>query len=189
MGYDMTWENRNGCDVEAYEAARERFYEAARVRDSSGRGTGAADEAFRQMAAAEKWCFRLNMFGMSRYVGFMFEHGMVYEAQQPRWPTSDGLTDEDWATEDTGHETEPMRRYQSAAEKVRKAHGDQPGIPSFKFGSNDDWHVLALECSSAVEIWEAAGSPILDGGDGGAYWREWIQYLRGAAEHDGFRVR
>ncbi|GHO60047.1 hypothetical protein KSB_85220 [Ktedonobacter robiniae] len=61
------------------------------------------------------------------------------------------------------------------------------GIPAYKFGSNDGWLVTPDELSAALAAYDAC---IADGVEPPAFtwWGDWINYLRRAASHGGFRV-
>lgn len=173
------------------------------------------DAAFGEMDRAETSYFRLNIFGMGRYRELMFDLGMVFEDEPyPGFPDVEdyGTTHDDaWAADSpedypeefkalTPERLEKANAYLAAQREVLSWHGkaDTPGIPLHKFGSNDGWHVLPVECEAAVRIWEKF---VTDHGEENArayvegrlkgydYWLRWIEYLRGAARHGGFEVR
>jgi hypothetical protein len=168
--------------------------------------------ASRAVDEAENSYFRLNIGGMSRYMGLMDRLGMVFEDDpHPPFPEAEdyGTTwDDVYAAESPedypGHEWTDSRlvaalKVKEASDAVLSFHGraDTPGIPEHKFSSNDGWIVLPVECEAAVRAWREF---VADEGDGQAlaivaehvgdtgYWLKWIAYLAGAARHDGFEV-
>ena len=169
----------------------------------------------REMEAAENSYFRLNIWGMGRYRDLMEKLGMAFEDDpHPDWPKTDdyGTNWEDveaveYPEDNAGYEWTDERRqaalsYYEAHNSLLAFHGkaDTPGIPLHKFGSNDGWIVLPVECEAAVRTWqefvaregdEAALNFVTNTlGEGRTgYWLEWIKYLAGAARHGGFLVR
>lgn len=59
----------------------------------------------------------------------------------------------------------------------------EPGIPVHKLCSNDGWHVTAVECLSALIIWERRGKPMPE-----EFMDDVIPFLQAAARRDGFEV-
>lgn len=171
--------------------------------------------ASREMDAAENSYFRLNIWGMGRYRGLMETLGMAFEDDpHPDWPkmgdfgtNDDDVDAADYPEGSPGYEWTDERlraalTYREQVNCVLAFHGqaDTPGIPLHKFGSNDGWIVLPVECEAAVRTWqdfvakegdEAALNFVTNTlGEGRTdYWLEWIKYLAGAARHDGFLVR
>jgi hypothetical protein len=167
-----------------------------------------------EMGAAENSYFRLNIFGMGRYRNLMESLGMAFEDDEhPPFPEIEdhGTNWEDveaveYPEDHAGYEwtDERLRAalgYREAVNGVLAFHGkaDTPGIPLHKFGSNDGWLVLPVECEAAVRIWrdfvagegdEAAVNFVANtlGEDRADYWLEWVKYLAGAARHEGFEV-
>lgn len=193
------------ADPEAHESWEGRSGRYIRAQD-------AVTAAEREMGDAQKSYFRLNIFGMGRYRSLMERLGMAFEDEpHPPFPKIEdhGTTREDveaseYPEDYPAHEwTDGRLRaalgYREAVSAVLAFHGkaDTPGIPLHKFGSNDGWHVLPVEAEAAVLIWRKF---VADEGEGKAlafvaehvngtgYWLEWIDYLAGAARHDGFEV-
>lgn len=171
-------------------------------------------EAHAAYNAAERSYFRFNMSGMSAACRVMLVTEMTfYDDPRPPWPAAAefGITNEHVNAarypQDYPHITLndelllQVARYNDAQDKVLQFHGktDTPGIPDHKFGSNDGWIVLPVECEAAARIWDTwahvsgdnAVNIVIDKLFGGAhgYWREWVAWLREAARHDGFTVR
>lgn len=183
------------CRTERYRAAQDRVMEASRACD-----------------AAEQSYFRLNIWGMSRYRELMYELGMAYEdGEHPEWPKYEayGVTQEqvevieypEWAEDVTltDEQREAAEKYLAEQERVLSWHGqaDTPGIPLHKFGSNDGWIVLPVECQAALGIYMAkleevgqdAMANLIDNKAGNrGHWAQWLAYLNGAITHDGFEV-
>jgi hypothetical protein len=172
------------------------------------------DAAMEAMSDAEASYFRLNIHGMGRWRDLMERLGMAFEDDpHPPFPKiEDHGTDWDdveavgYPEDHAGYEwtDERLRAalgYREAVNAVLAFHGkaDTPGIPLHKFGSNDGWIVLPVECEAAVRTWrdfvaaegdEAAVNLVGNVlGEGRMdYWLKWIAYLAGAARHDGFEV-
>lgn len=145
------------------------------------------EDAFDAAYALDRDYFRLNIWGMSRYRDTMLITGMGHYSDQPEWPDFDGYgfdsREQMWATtealQESGDEDpltykhgyeditltpellEKGRKFLEAQDACLSAHpGETPGIPLWKFGSNDGWHVTPVECSSALQIfgeWLADG--------------------------------
>lgn len=125
---------------------------------------------------AHRSYFRLNIWGMARYRDVMELVGMGHWSDQPDFPDPDdfGFSSREayWAASETVNEgggldyahgyegitlTQEMldaaTKAKAAFDAVLAAHpGETPGIPLWKFGSNDGWHVTPVECSSALQI-------------------------------------
>lgn len=170
--------------------------------------------ALREVQAVENSYFRLNVFGMGRYRSLMETLGMAFEDDpHPPFPKAedhgtnyDDVEAVDYPEDHAGYEWTDERlraalAYRDAVNAVLTFHGraDTPGIPLHKFGSNDGWIVLPVECEAAVRIWrdfvakegdEAAVNFVANslGDSRSDYWLEWIKYLAGAVRHDGFEV-
>jgi|GEM_PF-3543920 len=130
--------------------------------------------------------FRLNNNGMFRYLDAMLNLGMAHESRSP-------VTGDDWGT--LPDYDDGVSAYYEALDKLTGQHpGDNPTIPTFKFGSNDGWWVTPDECHAAVARWDEINIADVNLAEETAsiiatdYWGKWIDYLRLAAEHDGFRV-
>lgn len=148
--------------------------------------SGANDKAFEAyVAVTDPGYFSLNMRGMGSYRDVMLALGMAHESASP-------VQSYEWS--DLPDHDDDEAAYYEAADRLTGQHpGDYPTIPSFKFSTNDGWWVTPEECAAAVAQWDAQGIPadlptaqrlIVEE----AYWGRWIEYLRLAAQHDGFRV-
>lgn len=139
--------------------------------------------------------FRLNIWGMGLACDLMAEHGMLCSPPAPVWPDKpDGFTWDAWEwveypNDRTGAAPssvaiEAAEKY-SAETKAAASHpGECPGIPDWKFGSNDGWHVLPGEIEAALRALDELSLPVPDP----KWWGEWIAWLRLAALHGGFEV-
>jgi hypothetical protein len=149
--------------------------------------TAAQDEVMRLAGlrdAANRSYFRLNIWGMGSYRDVMELIGMGHWSDQPAFPEPEefGFTSREayWAASETVNEgggldydhgyegitlTQEMldaaTKTKATFDAVLAAHpGETPGIPLWKFGSNDGWHVTPVECSSALQIF---GEWLIDG--------------------------
>lgn len=176
------------------------------------------EAAYDAMDAAHESYFRASIGGMSELCDIMAEIGMIFAPaeQHPEWPDpgdyGTSWDDVEVIEDPEGFATEFAAMSQSAYsaalsfrstnEDVMAWHGDpnKPGIPSHKFGSNDDWHVLPAEAEAAVKIytrWRETHSDaelkklLTDskGRDLSEFWGQWISFLAKSVKHGGFRVR
>lgn len=124
--------------------------------------------------------FHFNISGMSWARGMMEDANMLVHIQPAgEWPNPP----EDYDHEHKNFDDEPQ--YIAYVGQQFEA----PGIPAFKFSSNDGWLVQPDECKSAIRQWERNGSPVPRHDAWEAdYWMKWIAYLKLAADHGGFRV-
>ncbi|WNT44968.1 hypothetical protein SEA_ABBYDAISY_75 [Arthrobacter phage AbbyDaisy] len=138
------------------------------------------------MAVKDPGYFRLNGHGMWRYLEVMLALGMAHDHASPEI---------DWASLPDYDDGEDA--YYEASDKLTGIHpGDDPTIPTFKFSSNDGWYVSPDECRASVSAWDARqteGLPADLADDlrsitDTSYWGKWINYLRLAADNQGFRV-
>ena len=73
-------------------------------------------------------------------------------------------------------------------ERVRDRRGAGKGIAVYKLcNSNDGWWVTKEECQEFLDLWEAAGKPVVDDFGSGPY-EDTIPFIRAAAANGGFRV-
>jgi hypothetical protein len=194
------WEAPNLDASERYKAAQQRVH-----------------AAYDAMSRAEKSYFRLNIGGMGRYCRAMVALGMAYDGEHPAWPEYPrgdeafdrayeriGCTDPipcEWHKD--GHEiadaelaARAKEHHERVQEILRWHDGETPGIPLYKFGSNDGWHVLPAEAEAAVRIYAAfmksGRVPSLPEHVrdvlASEYWQGWIAYLTGSVSHGGFEV-
>lgn len=133
--------------------------------------------------------FRLNNYGMSTYCNAMLELGMMHHSTTPKIDWDSMPMDYDTAEEEAA--------YYEISDRLTGQHGDNPAptIPSHKFSGNDGWFITPAEIRAALDAWESfeAGTPNGFSADTlevvqTDYWGKWIDYLRLAVDHDGFRV-
>ena len=202
MGYDMRMRKTPPPapehDIEQAREAAEAAMEAALKARREGGHTSpnylekvrTANHLHSQLMALEyPGEFRLNTSGMSVYLGAMFELGMMHHSNAPKI---------DWDQLPHDYETrEEEAAYYEVSDRLTGQHGDnrRPTIPSHKFSSNDGWFITPEEIRAALEAWESfeAGTPNGFSADTlevvqTDYWGKWIDYLRLATDHDGFRV-
>lgn len=132
--------------------------------------------------------FGLNNNGMMKYERLMHYFGMMHDSKSPveEWPSWDNSLPED----------EADKKYTLEMEKTTEPHGNEPfpTIPSHKFSSNDQWIVTKEECQEALKRYEDHNASHVDmwvryvGCSPVEYWQKWIDFLRLAAKHEGFRV-
>jgi hypothetical protein len=113
--------------------------------------------------------FRRNIFSMGPLRDAMEAIG-VGDATMGYWPVSDP----EWPTDPDEEELDNF---------LRAARDERPGISLHKLCSNDGWWVTAMECRTALDIWERAGMPAHD-----EFRDDWIAFLRQAAKNGGFRT-
>lgn len=135
-----------------------------------------------------------NFFRISQFVNALVSYGMAFEAPPPEWPSLPDDSDYDdhveW-NDDLEREvalTPEGQRYLDRMESARSTHSEcgTPGIPTFKFSSNDGWHVTVDECQQALLAYQRAlelGIPQPE-----EFYGDFIPFLRHAAEQDGFEV-
>ena len=107
--------------------------------------------------------YRLNIWGMGRCRGFMWERGMVHEeGNEPRtWPVPEAYGLEHWPDDeqydDEGNpigpwpEDSPEARFNRDKDAVLAYSPGVPGIPLWKLGSNDGWLVTEEDCRGALQ--------------------------------------
>ncbi|SDP96383.1 hypothetical protein SAMN04487905_12020 [Actinopolyspora xinjiangensis] len=129
---------------------------------------------------------RRGVFGMLVTAQEMVRLGMAFTSDMPTFPESGHLSEEEF-TNQGEPVTEQARTYLAQLDETLSAHGgDGAGIPLHKFGSNDGWHVTAVECADAVAAYDrarTAGTPHPNELEGDV-----VPFLRTAAQCDGFRV-
>ena len=206
MGYDMEWV-ATPADVEAaYSAARDQFRAACHARDEGAGTQAVVDETYDAMGRAHRSYFRLNIWGMGVYVRAMAGLGMLCESDPGPWPEKpDGL---DWdliaKVEEGDLPLDPAdpglvgaaSRYHLAVEEHLVTGSDSFGIPVHKlYTSNDGWLVTPGELIEALSAWDGKSEYERDqaleeaGINDRDYWARWIEFMRAAIDHGGFRVR
>jgi hypothetical protein len=134
---------------------------------------------------------RRNMWGGARLAEAMVKLGMAYDVEQyielPDWPEEWGCH---WDDKDEDYVGPLADEYKKKLEEHLSWHGvsDIPGIPVHKIaGTNDSWHVTALECQAALGIYQqriAAGEQHPE-----SFRDDVIPFLEHCAKTDGFETR
>lgn len=138
--------------------------------------------------------FRFNMSSMGPAKRAMDLLGMLsHNHEPPPWPrpADFGPPSADLSAVQSAETPESVRAYQAACEAVVEWQAEQPtGIPDYKIGgSNDGWLVTPAEIRAALAALEAQPKSAKAGTFAEhPRWDEWIDYLRRAATHGGFRV-
>ena len=113
--------------------------------------------------------FRRNIFGMGPLRDAMAAIGGP-DAPMAYWPVAEPEWPKDGSDADI-------------AQFLRDTRDERPGIPLHKLCSNDGWWVGVVECRTALDIWERAGTPEVE-----AFRDDWIPFLQSAAKNGGFRT-
>lgn len=116
-----------------------------------------------------------------RFIDPMVSMGAVCKPVPP--------TDADWAV--CGDVNDEMYNdtelYKKVFHPVLASHrGECPGIPLFKLESNDPWLITPAEIRPALEDIYRCGCPWPEEDDT-ERWDQWVEFLRGALDHGGFR--
>ena len=133
--------------------------------------------------------YRLNIWGMSEATEALADIGIVRWADSPPVPMAAdyGIEDADWDTDEDDTLSVDQVAYRTAIELWRDGTQEAPGIPSYKFGSNDGWLVTPLEIRSGIVVADTNS----------AGWRnslpdwvlEFVTWMeQGAAQEVSFRV-
>lgn len=109
--------------------------------------------------------FRRNIFGMGPLRDALEAMGVGY------WPVGGEVPFPTGGDDD------------AIAQWLRDTRDERPGIPLHKLCSNDGWWVTAVECRSALDLWERAGEPSHE-----EFRDDWIPFLQAAAKNGGFRT-
>lgn len=136
--------------------------------------------------------FSLTGSGMMRYIDVMFELGMMHDSDSP-------MEKSDWPTWDVSlSEEEAELKYAIELEHKTIRHGisenGEKTIPGHKFSSNDRWIVTPDEIEAALEAYEQCSKEYVEKIIAWARimprdnWYRWIEFLRKAKDHAGFRV-
>lgn len=112
--------------------------------------------------------FRLNIFGMSHYRGYMGQLEML-DLESPSPESGDQQQDWDDAV-------------------AAQALDDPTGIPVYKLCSNDGWLVTPAECVAALQRYQEADTDAVIEPDDKSYWAQWIAFINRASNNGGFRV-
>lgn len=179
----MRWQDEYTPEEQAVkDAAQAEFNRLVSLRNALGRvgedhpAQQAVHAAYEALGRADIGYFRLNIWGMSETRPWLLKVGAAHErGNEPRdWPSEDDFA---------GGYEDPA--YEAACDRVRAAGVEFPGIPIWKLGSNDWWHVTPIECRSAV-IEAAKHEDELT--DAPEYVREFLVWIGEAALRGGFRV-
>ncbi|MEV6791280.1 hypothetical protein AB0M87_04595 [Streptomyces sp. NPDC051320] len=212
MGYDMRIEGPPTAEEEAkVREAQAAFDASVKERNSlpdrrPGDDDAAqekVDAAYEALHAADISYFRLNIWGMSDYLYYMHQLGMLaVDYDMPSFPQlPDGITWDDMEAAEAppgDGSSLPVKAEAVAHLKAREAHvawHPEPafGIAQHKFGSNDGWLVTPQEIKAALESYRTHSGDevkvIVGTGEGRLeYWLKWIAYLERAQHRGGFRV-
>ncbi|MET9089422.1 hypothetical protein ABZX77_47490 [Streptomyces sp. NPDC004237] len=205
MGYDMYFVRSPDGEDAAYEAARKSFDAAVEHRDSLCLPFRHADyqaaqaevaRTYDAMEAARTTHFFLTTWAMSECRGVMDHFGMLVAAQPPARPAPEayGTTSAQAAPSTAGGAApEQVRHYHRALRKRLAWTPPRPGgIVIHKLGGDEGWMVTPGEIRAALAAYETsrASNPALLSNliEDADWWPEWIDYLRRAAAHGGFRT-
>jgi len=122
------------------------------------------DEAGKELPDAENRYLRRNIFSMGPLRDELERLEMGFYSNVPPWP-------------------KPPCTEEEMAKWLRATFNESPGIALHKCCSNDGYIVTALECKTALAIWERAGSPMPE-----VFYDDFIPFLREAAANGGFGV-
>lgn len=187
MGYDMHTVTKDPGEDEAVAEIQTRLRAAWQEKRQAD-----ADQISKELDAAYRSYFRLNIWGMGRARELMHAAGMLdLNSGHGDFPSPKdfGVTDEmwnDWDGESNDKTAPELRAYNEAVQAITDGQREEPaGIPVYKLGSNDGWLVTPDEIASALERYVLGdGVPA----DVPPWWADWIGWLKYAQEHGGFRV-
>jgi hypothetical protein len=215
MGYDMSMVN-DPTDFAEMARVQELFNKAAEQRNAlpaDERGTATdpfngpwvgrseryaaaqaeVDRYYKLLDETNVGYFRLNIWGMGIARQIMQERGMIhYEGDHPDWPLVEdfGFSSENEYYEASEDDDRKMS-YDAANRQVKVFSPEVPGIPAWKFGSNDGWVVTPIDIGGAmVRLRESGLSEVMPTYDGHTvdWWPDWIEWMNLAAAHGGFEV-
>ena len=134
-----------------------------------------------------------NIAGMMWMLDDLLKLKMAFHAPPPAWPTPPFDSYEEhvgWSEEierSVGI-TPEGREHVRRCEVVRSTHSEcgTPGIPTFKFSSNDGWHVTRDECAQALGLYHDA---MLNGAQHPrSFGDDVVPFIRLGVDEDGFEV-
>lgn len=205
MGYDMIIvQERDQAEKDASAAARKHAetiptpygLPAGPERVAAAAALRGAWEAYDR---ANRSCFRLNIWGMSRCCELMDRLGMLTSENAPRFPSPSEYNLDEWPEDPADYEGEERaaaeaadngRRFLAAVQAVTD-YEPQPvrGIPAVKFSTNDGWLVTPAQCEAALAAYEAAPAAVRGAVEAEAtWWPRWIAFLSYAKDRGGFCV-
>ncbi|MFF3489102.1 hypothetical protein ACFYXC_38555 [Streptomyces sp. NPDC002701] len=216
MGYDMYLVRSPEGEDAAYEAASRSFDAAVENRDGLDlpydhpeyRAVQAkVNRAYDAMEAVRTTHFYLTTWAMSECRALMDHFGMLIATQPPDRPAPEtyGATPREAALApaldmlgfpvDYTGDAAPVQvqRYRKAlAERLSWAPPQPEGVAAHKLGGDEGWTVTPGEIHAALAAYEtnraanpALLSEVIEDAD---WWPEWIDYLKHAARHGGFRT-
>ena len=136
--------------------------------------------------------FRLNIWGMGKYLDAMEMLGLVTEAvdvEFPHLPESD-----DHFNDDGEPLTDEAREYEEKWAEIKKFKHPTSDLPPVnKWMDNSGWHVTASQCQALADRWEKIKDTydreILENiGIEEDYWLEWMDFHARSAHTDGYLV-
>lgn len=205
MGYDMYLVRSPEGEDAAYEAASRSFDTAVEHRDGLDLPYGHPEyqavqvkvtNAYDAMEAVRTTHFYLTTWAMSECRALMDHFGMLAAAQPPDRPAPEayGTTPGEAVLAPAGDAAPAqVQRYRKALEERLSWAPPQPeGIAAHKLGGDEGWTVTPGEIHAALAAYETSRatnpallSEVIEDAD---WWPEWIDYLKHAAGHGGFRT-
>jgi hypothetical protein len=205
MGYDMYLVRSPEGEDAAYEAASRSFDGAVERRDDLDLPYDHPQyqalqvevaHAYDAMEAVRTTHFHLTTWAMSECRALMDHFGMLAAAQPPDRPAPEeyGTTaGEVVAAPAGGAAPVAVQRYRRALEARLSWTAPQPeGIAAHKLGGDEGWTVTPGEIHTALTAYETSRaanpallSEVIEDAD---WWPVWIDYLKHAARHGGFRT-
>lgn len=205
MGYDMYLVRSPKGEDAAYEAASRSFDAAVEHRNGLDLPYGhpeyqaAQTEVTRAYDAMEAVCtthFYLTTWAMSECRALMEHFGMLIAARPPDRPAPEAYaTTSGEARLAPAEEATPvqLRRHRKALEeRLSWAPPHPEGIAAHKLGGDEGWTVTPGEIHAALSSYETSRAmnpallaEVIEDAD---WWPAWIDYLKHAARHGGFRA-
>ncbi|WEH18161.1 hypothetical protein [Streptomyces sp. VNUA24] len=138
--------------------------------------------------------FRFAFTALPRTLDAMKNFGMLVELPAPPYPelSAYGLAGADLrpGTKRDTSTTNRVAEFRAAYQAVKDTSETVPtGIPRYKIDSNDGFLVTVAEITAALATYDAhPGVAIAEMPVGDPTWRIWIDFLRHAQAHGGFRT-
>lgn len=199
MTYDLTIERIEEIetDPDAVKAALAKVQAAGHRMHDDLSSDAARDEmiaALIELYQAEPAEFELTAGSMTDCLNAMDRLGMIeLDAVAPKLPTAAefGVEPGMWSYDEGDEVPGPIAAYLAAMATATAAQAEEPaGIPAYKLRTNDGWLVTEAEIRSALTAHAAprptAPSPVTE--PDYFWWPHWLDFLRLAADHGGFRV-
>ncbi|MGW5739730.1 MULTISPECIES: hypothetical protein [Streptomyces] len=205
MGYDMHLVRSPKGEDTAYEAASKSFDAAVEQRDRLGLSHDHPEyqavqtevtKAYDAMESVRTTHFCLTTWAMSECRALMDHFGMLVAARPPHLPVPEahGITSgEVVIAPEGGAAPGQVQQYRRALEKRLSWAPPEPGgIAAHKLGGDEGWTVTPGEIRAALAAYGARRttnpallSEVIADAD---WWPAWIDYLKHAARHGGFRT-